>query len=461
MKRRSFLKSSALLATASTVTGLNVARGAQAKGDDVIKVALVGCGNRGMGAIRQRLDVGDNMKLVAIGDAIEEKGKLAYGALQDMKSIYKDKIALTPETVFSGFDAYKKAIDSCDQILLVTTPGFRPIQYRYAVEKGKHIFLEKPCCVDAPGYRQLLEANKIADEKGLCVVVGLQRHYEQRYLEWMKKYQDGLMGDIVCSRTYWNGSNIWERPRLENDTELKFQMRNWYHFVWISGDNIVEQHVHNIDVANWVHGKGDPNFHPIKAIGMGGRQVRAFPRFRNSGYRWDHFTIEYTYPDGTKMFSQSRHQGNCWNMVNEEFEGTKGYGVIGQMKDGGWIKERGSNNLLWKFDPSKQKLPQPFQQEHNELVRFIREGIKHNDAWYAANSSFTGVLGRMAAYSGQEITWDDAVARGKAEFPEKEITSISDNPPVMPDTDPPIMPAEDDLLYENSSALPGYWKWYK
>ncbi|MDO5579759.1 MAG: Gfo/Idh/MocA family oxidoreductase [Planctomycetia bacterium] len=460
MQRRNFLKTSAI-AGAGLSMGLSIARGAQAKGSDLIRVALVGCGNRGMGAVQQRLNVGDNMKLVAIADAIGVKAKNAYNALNDLKEApqYKDKIALTPDTVFVGFDAYKKAVDSCDQILLATTPGFRPLQYKYAVEKGKNIFMEKPVCIDAPGYRMMMESNKLADEKGLVVVVGLQRHYEDRYLEWMEKYKSGLMGDLICSRVYWNGGNTWERPRMENDTEMAFQMRNWYHFVWISGDNINEQHVHNIDIANWVHGKGDPLCHPISAVGMGGRQIRTFPRFRNSGQRWDHFTIEYTYPDGSKMYSQSRHQGNTWAFVSEQFEGTKGYGEIGENRDGGWIKERGTNKELWRFDAAAKKRIQPFQQEHNEAVRFIREGIKHNDAWYGATSSFTAAFGRYAAYSGQKLTWDEVVAKGRPEFPIGGVADLNQDPPVMPDTEPPVVPDEEDILYENSVPLPGIWKW--
>ncbi len=458
MKRRNFLKNSMLLGV-SAASGMTVARGAQAKGDDLIKVALIGCGNRGMGAIRQRLDVGDNMKLVAIADAVESKAKTAAKALNDMKETFKDKIALTDDSIFVGFDAYKQAIDSCDQILIITTPGFRPIHYRYAVEKGKHIFMEKPVCVDAPGYRSLMETNKLADEKGLSVVVGLQRHYEDRYLAWLDQLNKGLLGDMIYSRVYWNTGNMWERPRMENDTEMLYQMRNWYHFVWLSGDNICEQHVHNIDIANWMHGKGDGTYHPISAQGMGGRQVRTFPRFRGSGYRWDHYMIEYTYPDGSKMYSQCRHQGNCWNLVTEQFEGTKGYGEIGENRDGGWIKERGTNKELWRYNPQGKKVIQPFQQEHNELVRFIRNGIKHNDCWYGATSTFTAVLGRMAAWSGQKITWDEAVAKGKPEFPVNGVTSMNDNPPVMPDAEPPVTPDDEDILYENSTALPGLWKW--
>ena len=459
MKRRNFLKTSALLGAGMTA-GMDIVRGAQASGSDVIKVALVGCGNRGLGAIVQRLDVGDNVKLVALADASPDKAKAAYESMLDIKeNRYGDKIDLKKENVFTDLTGYKNAIDCCDQVLLCTPPGFRPLHYKYAIEKGKHAFIEKPLCVDSRGYRSLMESNKLADEKGLVVVAGLQRHYAQRYLEWMEAFNKGLMGDLVYSRVYWNQGDLWERPRFKKDTEMSYQLRNWYHFIWLSGDNICEQHVHNIDIANWVHGKGNPLCHPISAQGVGGRQVRAFPRYRESGHRWDHFMIEFTYADGTKMYSMCRQQPRCWNYVSEEFEGTKGYGVIGQSKDGGWIKERGTNKELWRCS-SKRTLPQPYQQEHNEMVRCIREGIKHNDGWHAAVSSMIGVLGRMAAQSGQLLNWDEAVAYGKSEGKPEDYVNLNCKPPVMPDDpDDFIIPEEGELIYENSSPLPGSWNW--
>ncbi|MDD3587182.1 MAG: Gfo/Idh/MocA family oxidoreductase [Thermoguttaceae bacterium] len=453
MKRRDFLKTTGAIAGTGLV-GMSVARGAQFKGDDVIRIGLVGCGGRGTGAIKQRLEVGDNIKVVAICDAFEEKAKNAFGMLQSMKDQYKGKITLTPDAVFSGFDSYRKVIDSCDQVLIATAPGFRPIHYKYAVEKGKHIFMEKPCCVDAPGFRMLMEANKMADDKGLCVVVGLQRHYDPRYQAFMKLYREGKLGDLMYSRVYWNGSGIWERKRQENDTEMMYQMRNWYHFNWLCGDNICEQHVHNIDVANWVHGKGDPLCHPVKANGMGGRQIRCFPRFKDSGYRWDHYFIEFTYADGTQCFSQCRQQAKCFNSLDEVFYGTKAYGKTVQSGEV-WIKDR-AENTLWKYEG---KSPNPFQEEHIAQAGFIREGKKVNNGWYGAVSSFTACFGRMAAMSGQELTWDDAVAKGKAEFPTDAALTWEKNPPVMPDKEPPVMPAPGDVLYENSVALPGVWKW--
>ncbi|MDO5581682.1 MAG: Gfo/Idh/MocA family oxidoreductase [Planctomycetia bacterium] len=456
MKRRDFLKTTGIISGAA-LTGMNVARSANAAGSDLIKIGLVGCGGRGMGALKQRLTVGDNVKLVAIADVFEEKANTAYKSISEgMKGLFGDKIALTKDKVFSGFDAYKGSIDNCDQVLIATTPAFRPTHYRYAVEKGKHVFMEKPCCIDAPGFRSLMESNKIADEKGLVVVVGFQRHYDPSYQQFFRKVcEENALGDLMYSRVYWNGGGIWERGRMEGDTEMKYQLRNWYHFNWLCGDNICEQHVHNLDVANWIHGKGDPLCHPVKANGMGGRQVRKFPRFKNSGYRWDHFAVEFTYADGSQAFSQCRHQGNCWNSVEEFFIGTNAYGRPGQGGNS-WVKKRGTDELLWT---SKGKSPDSFQTEHNEQAKFIREGKKVNNGWYGAISSFTAVFGRMVAMSGKELTWDEAVNKGKAEFPVEGVKSWDQIPPIVPDKNPPAVPAKGEFIYEESVPIPGIWKW--
>ena len=462
MKRRDFLKSTGLVAGASVLGGMSVARGANVGGDDVIKIALVGCGGRGRGAVADRFSAKDNVKLVAIADAFEANAKSAAEAFQNMDP---DRVDLG-DRVFWGFDAYKKAIDECDQALIVTSPGFRPIHYKYAIEQGKHVFMEKPCCVDARGYKMAMETNKLADEKGLTVVVGFQRHYELPYVQMVEQIKEGKIGEIMYSRVYWNGDGIWERGRQNGDTEMMYQMRNWYHFNWLCGDGIVEQHCHNIDVANWVHSLGDPmsaNAHPIKCNAMGGREVRKFPRFKNSGHRYDHYVCEFTYADGSQMFSQCRHQGNCWNNVSETFYGTKGWGGRG------WLDGR-DGNQIWRFDGNKEenKVAGPYQYEHHMQAKWIREGVKHNDGWHAANSSMTSNLGRMAACSGKELSWDDAVNKGADEFPYDEVAKWEKdpnlfwetNPPVMPDTTMPVLPKEGEIIYENSVPVPGEWKWH-
>lgn len=459
MKRRDFLKTTGVLAGASVVGGMSVARGANASGSDLIKLALVGCGGRGRGALQQRLDVGDNVKVVAIADAFESAAKSAADAYSEMED---DRYDLK-DGVFFGLDAYKKAIDKCDSVIIATAPGFRPIHFTYAVNAGKHVFMEKPCAVDARGYRMAIEAAKIADEKNLKVVCGYQRHYQNPYIGMVEQIKAGKIGRLMYSRVYWNGDGIWERPRQNGDTEMQYQMRNWYHFNWLCGDNIIEQHCHNIDVGNWVHSLGDPNSpnaHPIRCNAMGGRQVRKFPRFKNSGHRFDHFYCEFTFADGSQMFSQCRQQGNCWNNVSETFYGTEG------TAGAGWVNDAAGESV-WRFEGDN---PDPYKNEHVQHAKYIREDIKHNDAWWAAHSSMTAVLGRYAAYSGAEISWDDAVANGVDDFPYDLVAELEANdpakfwdalPPVLPDTTAPAQPAEGEFIYENSVPVPGEWKWKK
>ena len=457
MKRRDFLKTTGVLAGATAISGLGVARGANVAGSDLIKLALVGCGGRGRGALQQRLEVGDNVKVVAIADAFEQNAKAAAAAYKEMDD---DRYDLE-NGVFFGLDAYKKAIDSCDSVIIATAPGFRPIHFAYAVEQGKHVFMEKPCAVDARGFKMAIAAAKKADEKGLKVVCGYQRHYQNPYIGMVEQIKAGKIGRLMYSRVYWNGDGIWERPRQNGDTEMTYQMRNWYHFNWLCGDNIIEQHCHNIDVGNWVHSLGDPmcaNAHPIKCNAMGGREVRKFPRFKNSGHRFDHFFCEFTFADGSQMFSQCRQIANCWNCVHEWFYGTDGIAQAGYVHDN-------AGKEVWKFEGDN---PDPYKNEHVMHAKYIREDEAHNDAWFAANSSMTAVLGRYAAYSGKEISWDDAVENGRDEFPYDLVAELEANdptkfwdavPPVVPDAEPPKQPADGELIYENSVPVPGERKW--
>ena len=289
------------------------------------------------------------------------------------------------DRVFIGFDAYQKAIAAGpDIVLLATPPGFRPIHYAAAVAAGKHVFMEKPCCVDAPGFRSLMETNKLADEKGLKVVVGLQRRHSSEFLGKVKRIQDGALGEIMFMRAYWNGGPIWVRERKPEQTEMEYQMRNWYHFVWLCGDHIVEQHVHNLDVCNWV--KGD---HPIKANGMGSCHCRRTTE-SSIGQIYDNHFVEFTYKDGTKLYSQCRQQPNTWEQRHP-------------------VRPRRRRACE---GTARQSGGDGYKQEHVDLVDAIRKGEKLNDGWHGATSSFTAVLGRMATYSGQEVNWDEAVAKG-------------------------------------------------
>ncbi len=401
--RRDFLKGTTSAAAGIALAGgWNVARTAHAAGGDELKVALIGCGGRGTGAAKNCLQACDNVKLIAVADAFENKAKMSLKQLRKIENV-APKIDVPPERVFVGFDAYRQAIDAGpDVVLLVTPPGFRPMHYAAAVGAGKHVFMEKPCCVDAPGFRSFMESNKLADEKGLKVVVGLQRRHSEEFLGPVKEIQDGSLGDLTLMRAYWNGNPIWIRRRRPGQTEMEYQMHNWYHFVWLCGDHILEQHVHNLDVCNWVKGE-----HPVEANGMGSCHVRDN---RGVGQIYDNHFVEFTYKDGTKMYSQCRQQPNTWKSVTQFVHGVKG------------VKELPGSGAV-----------DGYPQEHVNLIDAIRNGTKLNDGWHGATSSFTAVLGRMATYSGQVVKWDDAVAKGPNEMPERY--AFDADPPAIPDAD--------------------------
>jgi len=401
VSRRSFLKTqTAVIGTAAILGNVGPVFAA---GDDKIRIALIGCGGRGNGAASNNLKACENTEIVAVADAFQGR---AEGAAKRFK--------VSPEKTFWGLDAYKKAIDAdVDMVVMATPPGFRPLQYKAAIEAGKHVFMEKPCCVDAAGYRMLVEANKLADEKGLKVGVGLQRRHDAGYVNGIKKIHDGKYGDLILLQAYWNGGGIWWRGPSDDKTEMENQVHNWYHFVWLCGDNICEQHVHNLDVANWAK-----DAHPVEANGMGGSEIRR-KTFRLTQL-FDHHFVEFTYPDGTKMYSQCRHARGCFGRVSEYAFGTKGHGGMG---DSGEEKDRGG--VDFKFGA--------YDQEHYALVEAIRKNTPYNEGHYGATSSFTAVLGRMATYSGKIVKWDEAVAKGKALAPGIEDYTFDSTPPVVPD----------------------------
>ncbi len=431
--RKRFLKRGAVdLAAAG---GLSVARGAHAAGDDTIRVALVGCGGRGTGAAANCLNVRGQVKLVAVADVFEER---ARGAQASLKNQYGDKVDIPADRVFVGFDAYQKAVAcGADLVILATPPGFRPAQYKAAVEAGRHVFMEKPCCVDAPGFRVLAEANQVAERKGLKIGVGLQRRHEPSYVETVKRIHDNALGDLLLLRVYWNMGNLWTKGRRPGDTEMMYQLRNWQYFVSFGGDHIVEQHVHNLDIANWIMAKeGDPQkAHPTEASGSGGRQRR--DEFPDTGHVYDHHFVEFTYADGVKLLSQCRQMPGCWGAVGE-----MACGRTGVCNGAGTI--RGPN--AWNYNGPRAN---PYDQEHVDLIRAIRQGEKHHEGWHGAASSMTAVLGRMATYSGQVVRWDDAVAKGPSLLPEKLTWDAK--PPILPDA---------KGSYRHAVAVPGVYKPY-
>jgi len=294
--RRSFVKNSSLLAggmlAAPILTRANYFSGA----DDTIKIALIGCGGRGTGAATQALSTKQNVKLVAMADAFQDRLDNSLKAIS--KEIDASRIDVPEERRFIGFEAYLQAIPLADVVILATPPGFRPIHFTEAVKQNKHIFMEKPVATDPAGVQKVLAAAAIAKQKKLNVVVGLQRHYQNSYLELYKRKD--AVGDIISAQAWWDGDGVWVHPRKEGQTEMEYQMRNWYYFNWLCGDHITEQHIHNIDVINWFKGG-----YPVKAQGMGGREVRTG---KDYGEIFHHHYVEFHYADGSVLNSQCRHQ---------------------------------------------------------------------------------------------------------------------------------------------------------
>jgi predicted dehydrogenase len=417
--RRDFIKNSSLLVAGGAVAGsltngLSIARAAHAYGSDAIRIGLIGCGGRGTGAAVQALNTtGGQVKLVAMADVF---GENLQTALRGIKTDHSDKFDVPKERQFVGFDGYQRVLEQdLDLVILATPPGFRPLHFDAAVKAGKHVFMEKPVAVDAPGVRRVLTATEEAKKKNLAVAVGLQRRHERAYQETIKQLQDGAIGDIVLARVYWNGAGVWVRERKEMYTELEYQMRNWYYFNWLCGDHINEQHIHNLDVINWLK-----NDYPVNAQGQGGREVR---KGKDHGQIYDHHFVEYTYADGTKMFSQCRHIANCWDNVSEHVHGTKGACDITGAKI-----YNPAGEITWKSMASRDG----WQQEHHDLFADLRQGNIPNEGEWGAKSTLTAILGRMATYSGQMIGWDDAL-HSEASFGNIDaLAAMTDKPPVEP-----------------------------
>jgi predicted dehydrogenase len=414
--RRQFLKTSTVVA-AGTVAGLSMARNAHAAGSDEIKIALVGCGGRGSGAAAQAMNTQEKsgpIKLIAMADAFADNVERKYN---DLVRQYSKQMDVPPERRFSGFDGYKKVMETdCDLVILATSPGFRPLHFEAAVNAGKHVFMEKPVGTDAAGIRKVIEANKTAKEKNLLVQVGLQRRHEDRYKETIKRLQEGAIGDINFTRAYWNGGGVWVRPRTKGQTEMEYQMRNWYYFNWLCGDHIVEQHIHNLDVINWLKGG-----FPVKAQGMGGRQVRDGI---DHGEIYDHHAVEYHYADGSVLLSQCRHIQGCWNSVSEHAHGSNGYCNIGDAS----IKDN-KGEKVWSYGKGGGG---GHQQEHYDLFADFRAGKRPNEGDYGAYSTLTAIMGRMCTYSGKELTWEQCL-NSDVELGVKDYLSMDDTPPVRPD----------------------------
>jgi len=427
IERRRFLKGTAMVAGSMMVSGLPIESTAFVNpAEKEIKLALIGCGGRGTGAAMQALLTKENVKLVAMADIFRDRLDDSYRALtadevsdwSGASGNIKAKVVVTEEMKFIGFDAYKKAIAEADVVILTTPPGFRPYHLEEAINQNKHVFAEKPLATDAAGVRKLFELVKLADDKKLNVVIGLQKHFNSKYKEIMKRVHDGMIGDIVSGQVYYNSEGVWMKERKPEYTEMEYQMRNWYYFTWLCGDQIVEQHIHNIDAFNWAK-----QSYPISAQGMGGRQVRTGKEY---GEIFDHHYVEYSFEDGSLMNSQCRHIKGCMNKVAEKIIGTKG--IVELQGNKGIISDYKGNVI---YNHRSNDDPSPFQVEHDELFAAVGNGEVINNFRNGVESTLTTILGRYATYSGQQVTRDEVLNSSIQLMP--STVDWDDTPPVLPD----------------------------
>ena len=415
--RREFVQKTAIATGSLIVAPVGADVMARVNGEKKLKLSLVGCGGRGSGAVVQALTADDNVELVSMADIFVDRIE------QSLKGIQyhfegKKKINVKEKHIFIGFDAYKKAIDMADVVILSTPPGFRPHHFEYAIANDKHVFMEKPLATDPFGVRKVLKTAKIAKEKKLNVVVGLQRRYESKYIQLKYQIDSGVIGKIRAGQVYWNGAGVWVSKRESNQTEMEYQMRNWYYFNWLCGDHILEQHIHNIDVANWFIGD-----YPVSAQGMGGRQVR---KGKDHGEIFDHHFVEFTYANGSVIASQCRHIPGALSRVDEVFQGTNGTVEA----DKGIITDL-NGMTIFKYRNNWQNEPNPYQVEQDRLFESIRNGNVISDAENGAKSTLTAIMGRMATYTGKKISFDEALNSKLHLMPEEINWDM--NPPSLPD----------------------------
>jgi predicted dehydrogenase len=368
-----------------------------AAGSDMVRVGLIGCGDRGTGAATQALCAEPNVRLVAMADVFADRLENSLEILKKDEKVAA-KVDVKPDHRFVGFDAFRELLGSAvDVVLLCTPPHFRPGHLRAAIEAGKHVFAEKPVAVDVPGVHSVLSSCELARRKGLSVVSGLCLRYDNGFREAVLRIRDGAIGEVVTlfANDYRGGR--WAKPRQPEWTEMLYQMRNWYNFTWLSGDFNVEQHVHFLDVCAWAMN----DQYPAKAVGMGGRQALTDPEY---GQIYDHFSITYEYKNGAKLVSNCRQQPHCKNDLSVQMMGTSGRAELSERKKGIQIKTKAGP---WTYDGPQNQM---YQTEHNELFASIRNGSPINNGEYMAKSTLLAIMGRMAAYTGQEVTWEGVLS---------------------------------------------------
>ncbi len=388
--RRRFLQASAACAGAATLAQVPFVHAA---GSDILRIGLVGCGGRGTGAAANALKADPQVRLVALGDAFRDRLDSSLGQLRRDAAL-APKIDVPPERQFTGFDAYQQALASgIDAILLCTPPHFRPLHIEAAVRARKHIFAEKPVAVDAPGVRRVLAACEQARRQRLSVVSGLCWRYHNGMRETFRRIHEGAAGDIVAIQCTYNTGTLWHRQREPGWSDMEWQLRNWLYFTWLSGDYNVEQHVHSLDKMAWAM----QDQTPVKCFGLGGRQVRTGPEF---GHIYDHMACVYEYANGVKGYAFSRQQANCANEVKDYVLGTKGRADV--------MRHQITGPNAWQYGAAQARRDDMYQKEHDEFFASIRSGTPINNGDYMSKSTLLGIMGRMACYTGREITWDQA-----------------------------------------------------
>ena len=391
--RRNFLKTSAVAASGALTAKLSIARSAHVAGSDLLRIGLIGCGGRGTGAAHQALAADKNSKLVALADAFEDRLESSLASL--LKKLESSaRVDVPKERRFVGFDAYKQLIDSgVDVVLLAEPPHFRPKHLQAAIDAGKHVFAEKPVAVDAPGVRSVLATCQEARKKNLSIVSGLCLRYSNGLRETMKRIHGGELGEIRAVEARDFRGTIWVKPRQTTWSDMEWQMRNWYYFTWLSGDFNVEQHVHYLDLCSWAMN----DVYPVRAFGIGGRQVRTGPEYGNI---YDHHSVIYEYDSGARLFAYCRQQARCHNDVSGHIHGSKGSGSFTDSR------MKLTTETPWEYEGPKNNF---YQTEHDELFASIRNGKPINNGEYMSKSTLLAIMGRMATYTGQVITWEQAM----------------------------------------------------
>ncbi len=421
MSRRDFIKTSTAISLAALGTG---ASKVFAAGSEKIRYGIIGFGGRASGAASNAVFADPAVEIVAAADMFDDHideslDKLRNGS-QWVTRIPSEKLKITKDTRFTGFEAYKKLLEcDVDVVILASSPGFRPRHLKACVEAGKHVFMEKPVATDPVGVRSIIASSELAKEKGLTVVAGTMKRHAPSNIEIMKRIHDGAIGELVGGQCYYNTGLLWIHPRQPEWSDMEWQIRNWYYFTWLSGDHIVEQHIHNIDALNWAY-----NDHPVKCLGVGGREVRTEPKWGNI---YDHFTTEFEYANGARVMSMCRQMDGCSERMSERIVGTKGVAIMERREI------LGENP--YKYEAERID---PYIQEHKDLIESMRQGKAINEGRQVAESTLTAVMARMSAYTGRELSWDWVTNASKLDLsPDKyEFGDLPVRPVAVPGKTP-------------------------